>query len=155
MERRFYVRLNMNCIRDILLCIENLVTPTKLALFINIDLTNDIDKFLFDDVTNIHQPLPHQKELLKKYTNEEIIYHLKYCVDANLIELSNNTTSSEIFVKDLTPNGHSFIENIRQDTIYNKVLSIAKEKAGSVTLETIIDISTKVISNNITSFFNS
>lgn len=144
------MRLNMDCIRDILLCIEDLVTPTKFAQFYDVDLFNATANFFDDEIPKI--PL-YQEKLLKKYTNEELIYHLQYCISANLIKLHDESSPTNILIKDLTPKGHSFIENIRQDTIYNKVLSIAKEKAGAVTLETIIDISSKVISGNITSFF--
>lgn len=55
-------------------------------------------------------------------------------------------------VQDLTPTGHKFIENIRQDTIWNNTKSIAA-KVGSKSLDAIMQIASNVITELIKSQF--
>ncbi|WP_455630784.1 DUF2513 domain-containing protein [Megamonas sp.] len=143
------MRLNMDCIRDILLCIEDLVTPTRLARFLDIDLLNATAQ-IFDD--ELPKTPPYQEKLLEKYTNEEIIYHLQYCLKDNLIELHTNSMSSDILVKDLTPKGHEFLANIRYNTVYEKTKQICK-KLGVQSLSSFVQIAQNVTSEIIKSYF--
>lgn len=147
------MRLNIGCVRDILLCVENITTPNKPALFLDVD-TIKKTKFIFLNPEDIPTPKEYQKELMNKYSNEELIYHINYCLKAALIETSDYPIDSYIVIQDLTPKGHSFIENIREDTNFNKVVSIAKNAAKSITLEAVVEIASKVISDRINSFFN-
>ena len=132
------MRLNIDCVRDILLCIEDLVTPTKVASFIDIDLSHKIAIALEEAP---RQPTSYQKLLLKKYSNEELIYHLKYSIKADLIEPYDSNSQEEIIIEDLTPKGHEFIE---------KTKSICKE-LGVKSLSSVVQISENVISEIIKS----
>lgn len=143
------MRLNMDCIRDILLCIEDLVTPTRLARFLDIDLLNATAQ-IFDD--ELPKTPSYQEKLLEKYTNEEIIYHLQYCLKDNLIELHTNSMSSDILVKDLTPKGHEFLANIRYNTVYEKTKHICKI-LGVQSLSSFVQIAQNVTSEIIKSHF--
>lgn len=141
------MRLNIDCVRDILLCIEDLVTPTKVASFIDIDLSHKIAIALEEAP---RQPTSYQKLLLKKYSNEELIYHLKYSIKADLIEPYDSNSQEEIIIENLTPKGHEFIENIRYDSVFEKTKSICKE-LGVKSLSSVVQISENVISEIIKS----
>ena len=124
------MKLNPDCIRDILFAIESLSKPHSL-------LTSD---------------QLYQTSFLSKYTSEEIYYHLQqldwsgYIITPN----HNKTIDGTFIVNDLSPTGHEFISNIRQDNNWSKVKSISKE-IGSETLSTIKSIAENVIATAINS----
>ena len=122
------MKLNPDCIRDILLTIEE-----------NTDLNSSMD-------------YPNDYDRLSKYSNDEVLYHIKQC------ELSEFVTDIEWFIGDscsveyLSPEGHEFIANIRLDTNWNKTKEFAK-KTGSTSLDAIKDIASNVITELIKSQF--
>lgn len=125
------MRLNPDCVRDILIEVEQSSTYST-----GLNLNTNIDNMLF-----------------KKYSWAEITYHITQCVQAKLL------TSATIFetdgyacISDLTPTGHEFLANIRQDTNWNKTKEIAK-KVGTLSLSAIKDIASNVISEVIQSYF--
>lgn len=125
------MKLNPDCIRDIHLEVEKSST-FQFGLIIDTDKGNP----LFD-----------------KYSWSEIAYHLDQCNMAKLL------TGVDIYYSDkyadignLTPEGHEFIANIRQDTNWDKTKQIAK-KVGSFSLSAIKDIASNVISEIIKSKF--
>ncbi len=95
------MKLNPNCIRDILIAVEDTV---------------DFDHFY---VYCHDQP----SELNKKYTHSEIIYHIKQAADSNLITISPFFDGGDlVYITDLTPYGHEFLANIRTETVWNRLL---------------------------------
>ena len=122
------MKLNPDCVRDILFAIEDLSMPHSL-------ITSDKLS---------------QTSFLTNYSNDEILYHLQqldwsgYIITPN----KNKTIDGMFFVNDLSPSGHEFISNIRKDTNWNKVKSISKE-VGCETLTSIKSIAENVISTAI------
>ena len=57
-----------------------------------------------------------------------------------------------IMISDLTPAGHKFLANSRQDTIWNNTKEIAT-KVGSKSLDALIQISSSVITELIKAHF--
>lgn len=101
------MRLNPDCVRDILLTAESICefnTPWK------------YDK---------SQPLANR---LENYSYNEIFYHLSQMSKSGLLDNVHIYEELEsFFVGDISPSGHAFIANIRNDTFFNKVKNIAKE----------------------------
>jgi len=114
------VKLNIDCIRDLLLCIEANTGYRKPASFIDTDLAQ---KTL--DIFEPPKIWPYQKELLETYTNETIMYHFGYCLHARLLETDGHFGSREFLVFDLTPAGHELLGNIRDKTVFEKSKDIA------------------------------
>ena len=122
------MRLNPDCIRDILFAIEDLskynsiLTSTQLA----------------------------GTEFLTKYSNDEILYHLQQLAWSHYIVTPNNNKSVDgyFFVNDLSPAGHEFLSDVRENTNWNKVKSISKE-VGSETLTCLKSIATSIIASAI------
>lgn len=126
------MRLNPDCIRDILFFVEDNTTYRKPVLF-----SNNVNDF------NI---------VLKNfYSPEEILYHLELCEEYGYVIIGTNTIS-HIWVNRLTKSGHEFLETIRQDNNWSKTKNIARE-IGSFSLETLKDIASNVISNLLTNNF--
>ena len=67
-------------------------------------------------------------------------YHVKYLRDCGFIEPSNNSG----YIIDITPYGREYLDNIRDDTIWEKT----KEKVkplGNVTLDVISEIAKSLV----------
>lgn len=118
------MKLNPDCVRDVLLTVEE---------------SCDFKKRLCYDQSG---PAPRH---LQKYTHDEIIYHMMQCSLSNLIVgFSSADNGGLITISDLSPDGHKFLANIREDTIWSKTKTVAA-KIGSKSLDTLIQISSNVI----------
>ena len=118
------MKLNPDCIRDILLTIE--------------EVTDYLNEWTFDS-KSMNAPL------LSKYSYDEIVYHISQCDKAGLID------GSKIYfgacagvVSDLSPYGHQFLADIRSDNVWHNVKEVSK-KVGSNSLQAIMQIATGVI----------
>lgn len=126
------MKLNPDCIRDILITIEE-----------NTDYCNCWD---FDAETVKHKPL-------SRYSLDEIVYHVSQCKKSGLID------GCEIYmggiagrVQDLSPYGHQFLADIRSDNVWNGIKAIAG-KVGSTSLDAITQIASNVITELIKAQF--
>lgn len=124
------MKLNPDCIRDILLTVED---------------NSTID-------SGIQYP-DDSLELLSKYEPDEVLYHIKQCELSYLVTKVERFVGGSCYILDLSPSGHEFLANIRSDNNWNKTKSIAKT-VGSQSLSAIKDIATGVISELIKSQFN-
>lgn len=116
------MKLNPDCIRDILFVVEN-----------NATYSNDVsEETIF-------------KELGSKYPREEILYHVRQCEHSGLF-LQVVHYFGGFSIQDLSPYGHQFINDIRQDNNWSKTKEIAKS-VGSFSLDVLKDISSQVITN--------
>lgn len=142
------MRLNLDCVRQLLLCVEDNTGLREYCYF--------IDSGLEECQINIGEsPIPppdYQDKLLKKFDNDELVYHINYCVDAGLLSTITPLGSYRIGIADLTPKGHDFLENIRDNSVWSGVKDIAT-KVGSKSLESVIQIAYDVITQRIKSQF--
>ena len=116
------MKLNPDCIRDILFVVEN-----------NATYSNDVsEETIF-------------KELDSKYPREGILYHVRQCEHSGLF-LKVVHYFGGFSIQDLSPYGHQFINDIRQDNNWNRTKDIAKN-VGSFSLDVLKDISSQVITN--------
>lgn len=126
------VRLNSDCVRDILLTVE--------------------------EACGFNQPMQYcaddnNYDRLKKYSHEEIAYHINQCKLSDLIiNVITSDGGAFFMIGDLSPKGHQFLADIREDNIWNKVKTIAC-KIGSFSLSALMQISSNVISEQIKSQF--
>lgn len=125
------MRLNPDCIRDILLQVEN-------------------GSFTLPNRSRIQDTFFEELEFLKNYSSIEIFYHINQCNMMDFILISENLKETTIY--DLTPAGHSFLADIRNNTIWNKTKSTAKE-LGISSLHGFKEISVNVIAAIISSKF--
>lgn len=127
------MKLNPDCIRDILLDIESKTTFKTYAKYTEPD-----------DFSNL-QP---------KYEVDEIMYHIRQCEHSELfIDKVSYFIGGGCMVRDLSPKGHEFIANIRKDTNWNRTKSIAKD-VGSVSINALTDIASQIIAELISRQFN-
>lgn len=126
------MKLNPDCARDILLSIE--------------------DACDFKTHWTYKQSSPNPK-LFPKYSHKEILYHVRYCANAELIyKVLFPDNGAIIKVGDLTPQGHEFLANIRESKVWNGVKAIAV-KVGSTSLDALTQIASNVITELIKAQF--
>ena len=111
------MRINMDCIRDILLCVEENTGLRQRCFFVS---------YAYFEVQEILggkpiAPMQYQLDLESRYDNDELIYHLKYCMEAGMIVSAGNIPAYQNWIADLTPKGHDFIANIRSNSVWEKV----------------------------------
>lgn len=119
------MRLNPDCIRDLLLALED-----KVELNLRLDFhKNNCNK------------------LTDKYPPNVILYHLNQCIESGLLKGKNS--AGYILIYDITPAGHAFLADIRNDNNWNKTKEIAT-KVGAFSLNALKDIAVGVVSAGIT-----
>lgn len=121
------MRLNPDCVRDILLTVEEL---SGFGSYVEFRDSEDCDR-------------------LKEYSLDTVRYHIKQCELSGFFTKVTWYLSGECVVQDLSPAGHEFISNIRADTNWSKVKSKAKI-VGSESLSVLAQIAGQVISAMLT-----
>ena len=82
--------------------------------------------------------------LASKYSQEEIVGHVEILLDAKLLEgkvykdLSGAPGSA--YIQRLTWAGHEFLDNARNDTVWNKVTSTIKNAATTASFDVLVEM---------------
>lgn len=126
------MRLNPDCIRDILITVESMDYNTAYTL------------------TKLCAQLP-------SYSDEELNYHCLQLIDAGFLNAKAINVMGQISpqiwrIFDLTYSGHQFLADIRSDTTWNRTKDIAKT-VGSESLHALKDIAVGVITSTIQNQF--
>lgn len=124
------MKLNQDCIRDLLLYLEE-----------NLKLNDYLS------ISNIS---------LKNYSSEELLYTADKLYEAGYLKCSRkvyDNTDLMIFVSSITYTGHQFLDNIRDDKVFAKTKSILSG-FKSVSIEIISETASKVITNLINQQLN-
>ncbi|MDU4320878.1 MAG: DUF2513 domain-containing protein [Clostridium sp.] len=115
------MRLNPDCIRDILLYIES-------------KTDSEIDSIDFEDLVAD----------LNSYDENTLHYHVNQLLNFNLVHDVEYSANKPELIFDLSPLGHNFLADIRSDNLWNHTKTVAS-KVGSVSLDALIKISTGVL----------
>lgn len=99
------MRLNNDCIRDILLYLEE-------------NITYDISCIRFDSLSSS----------LNSYTPDTLRYHINQLYNAGLIDKPEYWDDGPQILNDLTWEGHQFVNDIRDDKVWRSI----KEKCNSI-----------------------
>lgn len=95
-----------------------------------------------------------KSHIVKGFTQEQVGYHLALILKsgfaegigpAYLSDGSDPTIPSAVIIKRLTPDGHDFISNLRDDAVWATVKERAKAVGGSVSLEVLKQLSVVVV----------
>ena len=124
------MKLNPDCVRDILLVVEDETTATHKAAY----------------------PSKPVETLDTKYSEEVVLYHVVQCIEAGYFRDAQNCGRMGFLIPDLSPDGHSFLANVRKDTIWSGVKVIA-EKVGANSMTAVTQIASNVISELIKAQF--
>ncbi|KYN77170.1 hypothetical protein A0J52_09930 [Clostridium sporogenes] len=125
------MKLNPDCIRDILITIEE---------------NTGFNSYMSYPNHNINY------KLLSSYSQNEVLYHLKQCELSELVTKIHWYIDGTCTITDLSPEGHKFLADIRSDTTWNRTKEISK-KVGSSSISALKEIATSVIAELIKSQF--
>lgn len=126
------MKLNLDCVRQILFCVEDHTGFRKYCTFIDSSL-EESEIIIGNDPA----PIPsYQTELLEQFSEDELLYHINYCVEAELIYSIEPRDSYRIVITDLTVKGHGFLEDIRNNSNWKQITGIAS-KIGFASLKVI------------------
>lgn len=134
------MKLDLNCIRDTLITLEN-------WLVLNDDL-----EFIYLDLDEIHK-----SSNMLKYSRAEIAYTLVILKEAGFIEAIIDYASNgidELDVIRLTYKGHQFLDTIRPQSVWDKIYSVA-EKANLKSIHAIMEIADIILPETIKSVLHS
>ena len=116
------MKLNPNCIRDILIAVE--------------------EHSDFHHQTEYKEEAPFDS--LSAYSHEEIIYHIKQCEESGLIcDVHYYSGGTHTDIRDLSPKGHEFLSNIRNESVWNKPISKCVGASISILVELAKEIAFK------------
>ena len=116
------MRLDLDCVRDILFCEEENTNLRKRCFFVDSGLV-EAAHFCGNDV----DIPPYQSSLLNKYENDILIYHVHYCLSADLIVGMEDSDEYQIWIADLSPKGHEFLSNIRANSNWEETKKIGSK----------------------------
>jgi hypothetical protein len=120
------MRLNPDCIRDILVTVE--------------------ENTGFYDFMEYPPESAEDYPKLAKYTEEEVFYHIKQCYLSGLLTELSWTLEPTCSIHDLTPAGHEFMANIRSDTNWAKTKEVAG-KIGSLSLQVLTKVAAEIVTS--------
>lgn len=120
------MQLDPDCLRDILFLVEK-----KSSFGGNLS---------YSDFMN--------SDLVNKYDTGKIFYHIKQAAMSNLITKVTWTKDTDFFFSDLTPEGHKFINDIRNEQNWKKTKSVAKS-IGSFSIDALKSIASEVVTTAI------
>lgn len=121
------MKLNPDCIRDILICIEENTTYN--------------DEFVFHES---------EDKYLTEYSIDVVQYHLRQCYHIGFFTDYVENLVGDITIEDLSPLAHQFLADIRNENIWNKTKDTAA-KVGSFSLNALMQIASNVVTNMINS----
>ncbi|MCD7753942.1 MAG: DUF2513 domain-containing protein [Clostridiales bacterium] len=136
------MKLDMDCVRDVLLCVEENTDYHTHCAFA--DTSFDVEALLGRESAAL--PTYHS-DLLRKYGNGKLLYHVRYCVEAGLLvqQREPSMVSYGIEICDLTVSGHELLGNIRPSANWSKAKT-GIQKAGGAGLEVVKAIAEAVAS---------
>ena len=132
------MKMNPDCVRDILIEIE--------------EKADGINYFCFascDSICSRETP----NRLIGKYSREEVIYHIVQCHESGFFVQMKKVVTGVYKVNCLSPKGHEFLNNIRNNSTWNKI----REKAialGGFSIKTLVEIAQKIAGDMITNVLN-
>lgn len=127
------MRINYDCIRDVLLALED-----------NIVLDEDLDpnEIIISDL----------QEILPDYSIQDIAYSLEMLKEADYIHTGDNDINTiGIKVTGITFEGHKYLDTIRTSAVWEETKKTFKEKAIEMTIETIMLVAKSIIQSHLIS----
>ncbi|MCL2854954.1 MAG: DUF2513 domain-containing protein [Defluviitaleaceae bacterium] len=133
------MKLDLECIRSILIWIEENQVMKKKGNKDDGSFTGKPKKIISKDIIESGK---------LDYSEEDILYSLLQMNESGLIKadwVKNDIGPNYYKIRDITPEGHDFLGNIRSNDNWDKTKSAAS-KVGATTLKAMVDIAGKVVS---------
>lgn len=109
------MKINPDCIRDILLEVEKNSSFHSFYEYTPKSLSSD--------------------SYLAKYDADTVLYHIRQCDLCGYLFNTNWQIFEYVGIEDLTPEGHEFLANIRDDSLWKKTLAKGAEASLPILFE--------------------
>lgn len=128
------MKLNPDCVRDLLLSLESLTEANQTYFFPQWD----------DEEFDYASEYP----LLAKYSPGEIEYHVQQCLENDFFLDGKIGAQGHLSLRDISPKAHEFLANIRSEENYSRTKKVAA-KVGSFSLSAITTIAQEIVTGAI------
>lgn len=129
------MKLNPDCVRDLLIEVEEKADGVNYFCF------NSSGGFGSKETLN---------NLAEKYTRDEVIYHIIQCNESGFFVQMKKTVVGTYKISCLSPKGHQFLNDIRNNTNWEKIKK-GFISVGGFSLKALIEIAQNIATNYITS----
>lgn len=136
------MKLDMDCVRDVLLCVEKNTDSYEVCRFVD---ERAMMAFCAAADREPEEIPGYQSELQERHSNNKLVYHVRYCVEAGLLKSEGDPGGSDILIPGLTVAGHEFVENIRNGVNWDKAKKTAA-LLGSFSLGVLQQVAANVCS---------
>ena len=129
------MKLNPDCVRDLLIEVE--------------EKADGVNYFRFassSGITSSETP----NGLTEKYGRDEVIYHIVQCNESGFFVQMKKTVIGTYKINCLSPKGHQFLNDIRNNTNWEKIKK-GFISVGGFSLKALIGIAQNIATNYITS----
>ena len=129
------MRLNPDCVRDILVEIE--------------EKADGVHCFRFasgDGIVGSETP----NNLTSKYSREEVIYHIIQCSESGFFVQMKKSVIGTYKISCLSPQGHQFLNDIRSNTNWERIKK-GFITVGGFSIKALVEIAQNIAVNHITS----
>lgn len=135
------MKLNYDCVRDVLLELEENLTIEEVSYDLGEGEETELT-FSFIDIKRLAA-----FERLKKYSKKDICYSVNKLNEAGYIsaEPIPGDDLSDYLISDITYVGHEFLQSIKSDSVWNHVKDVSK-KAGAMSFPVISSIASNILS---------
>lgn len=135
------MKLNYDCVRDVLLELEETLTIEEVFYDLGEGEESELT-FSFIDINRLAK-----LERLKKYSKKDICYSVNKLNEAGYInaEPIPGDDLSDYLISDITYVGHEFLQSIKSDSVWNHVKDVSK-KAGAMSFPVISSIASNILS---------
>ena len=126
--------LNYDCVRDLLLCLEENITCETEIVSQNV-------RFNTVSLNIVCKSLP-------DYSREEIAYTAMKLKEAGYIEtqvIGNSSHISSISFEDITFSGHQYLDSIKSSTVWEEVKQTFKSKAIELSFNAIAAVAKSIM----------
>lgn len=107
------MRLNYDLIREILLCVEENTSLRSELVFIE---DSEHSRKLFEDYEFCFPAVSEIQERLERgCSNDALIYHIRYCVQAELLVTNPTDNVCRYAIADLSVKGHDYLNMVRSE----------------------------------------
>lgn len=105
---------------------------------LNYDLIRELLLY-YEDMTDGERPLSDKfvADTVQTDSLEILSYHVKYLIDAGFVEHKIITHEKVRVIVDITPAGRSYLDSVRNATVWNRVKEHFKDTLGSVAIEAV------------------
>lgn len=121
------MKLNHDCLRELLLCLEEKLTlkPNGLPDILKMKAIDDEDR-------------------LSGFSQEDIYYAIRKLIEAKYIIVANKDVAPRtMMVKEITWDGHDYLDSIRDPKVWREVKNKTKDLSG-VALEVVKSLAVEV-----------